>query len=676
MKTALKRILSFVCILCIAFIGVFVMPTVTANAATTTDVLTRETTGVTSTTYNSWSGKEGQSGAVYAGQSAGGNTSIQLRSDNNNSGVITTASGGKAKKVVVEWNSNTTSGRTLDIYGKNTAYSNPTELYNSSSQGTKIGSIVKGTSTELTISGDYAYIGMRSSSKAMYLTSISITWESVSTGEPSVSVKGESNVAVGETLTLTAEAQIVSGTPEWTSSNTNVATVDANGVVTPKTMGKTTITATVGTTSGTKDIVVYPEAGSVLSIAEAIEVCKLTGETNAPYTYSTTGIIESIDENYNTQHSNITVTIMDGTGSIKAYRMTGGAELAVGDNITITGTLVNYMGNTPEFAQGCTFVQNFDDATADIIEELNKVKASMQLKYSYKATKEMQEVPSKVDVTDTMNTELIGTTGTAYTAWSGKKSASSAEYAGKSITKEAEKQIQLNYNTSTKPGIVTTVSGGKATKITINWGGTAAGRILNVYGKNTAYGSAADLYDDNKGTLIGTIECGESTELDLGGEYAYIAFTSAKSAMYLEEIQITWASEGSGGMKEVEVLSGSEFFIKCAVDASLLDIEGVDSVGIQVSIPGKAPVKYTTEAKSWTFDEKNNLVYVVIDLGDIINDMDKMNTQFTVQAFVVVGEDTYCSTQKKSLSVADMVKAYYEAEATKDQVAHLYEYLF
>ena len=146
-------------------------------AAEVTDVLTQATTGVTGTNYTSWSGKTLNSAAVYAGQSAGGNNSIQLRSNNSNSGIITTGSGGKVKSVTIAFNSNTASGRTVDIYGKNTAYSDPTDLYNSSTRGTKIGSIVYGTSTSITVSGDYAFIGLRSNSGALYIESLTIVWE-------------------------------------------------------------------------------------------------------------------------------------------------------------------------------------------------------------------------------------------------------------------------------------------------------------------------------------------------------------------------------------------------------------------------------------------------------------------------------------------------------------------
>ena len=149
------------------------------GTSTVSDELTRATTGITNgtTSYSTWSDKTLVSDAVYAGQSAGGNDAIQLRSNNSNSGVITTASGGKAKKVTVVWESNTSAGRTINIYGKNSAYEAATDLYNDTKQGTLLGTIIKGTSTELSITGDYEYIGIRSASGALYLSSITIDWE-------------------------------------------------------------------------------------------------------------------------------------------------------------------------------------------------------------------------------------------------------------------------------------------------------------------------------------------------------------------------------------------------------------------------------------------------------------------------------------------------------------------
>ena len=163
--------------------GKFTMPayaiTVAASFITSiTDNMTLSTTGVSGSSYGTWINKTLISSAIYSGCNAGGNNSIQLRSNNSDSGIFNNASGGKAKKVVITWNSNTTSGRALDVYGKNTPYNAVGDLYESSSsiKGAKLGSIAYGTSTELTISGDYAYIGLRSSSGAMYIDNIAITW--------------------------------------------------------------------------------------------------------------------------------------------------------------------------------------------------------------------------------------------------------------------------------------------------------------------------------------------------------------------------------------------------------------------------------------------------------------------------------------------------------------------
>ena len=140
------------------------------------DTINKALTGMSGTTYDNWTNKTDVSGAVYAGNSAADHDSVQLRSSSN-AGIVTTGSAGFARKVVLAWNSNTAAGRTVDIYGKPTAYSSSADLYQTAAQGTKLGSIVNGTSTELAITGDYEFIGLRSNSGALYLDKIEITWE-------------------------------------------------------------------------------------------------------------------------------------------------------------------------------------------------------------------------------------------------------------------------------------------------------------------------------------------------------------------------------------------------------------------------------------------------------------------------------------------------------------------
>ena len=150
---------------------------VTPGTATyVTDVLTAADLAATNTTYTNFSGVNKNSVAVYAGQSAKtSNGGIQLRSKNSDSGIVSTTSGGivKSVSIVVESGSNI-----VEVYGSNTAYENVSELYatgDNSNQGTKVGSLSE-TGT-VSFSDDYAYVGLRSNNGAIYLTSVSITWE-------------------------------------------------------------------------------------------------------------------------------------------------------------------------------------------------------------------------------------------------------------------------------------------------------------------------------------------------------------------------------------------------------------------------------------------------------------------------------------------------------------------
>lgn len=150
-----------------------------ALAADITDELTLSTFGVSGTSYKDVANKTATSTAVYSANMAGGNNSIQLRTTNNNSGIVTTASGGTIKSIKIEWNSNTADARTLDVYGSSTAYNSATALYSSETQGTKIASFKKSDGTKtVEIDGSYQFIGFRSNSGAMYIDKITIVWDS------------------------------------------------------------------------------------------------------------------------------------------------------------------------------------------------------------------------------------------------------------------------------------------------------------------------------------------------------------------------------------------------------------------------------------------------------------------------------------------------------------------
>ena len=155
--------------------------TVTVTAPATYDVLNYTLTGVAGESYEAWVDKNGSySDAVYAGTSGGKYSSIQLNSGSPR-GIISTTSGGYVSNVTVSWNSNTSNGRTLQVYGKNSPYSGSGDLAAEATRGTLIGTIVKGTSTSLDAADYYEYLGLYGSDGAMYLDEIRVTWGAAKT---------------------------------------------------------------------------------------------------------------------------------------------------------------------------------------------------------------------------------------------------------------------------------------------------------------------------------------------------------------------------------------------------------------------------------------------------------------------------------------------------------------
>ena len=141
-------------------------------------------------------------------------------------------------------------------------------------------------------------------------------------------------------------------------------------------------------------------------------------------------------------------------------------------------------------------------------------------------------------VTDNLDADFAGVSTNSYTAWQKDAPSSNAAYSGKSAFNY--ESIQLNNPNDKKPGIVSTTSGGVVTSISVTWNAnTANGRTIEIYGKNTAYSSPADLYGDAKGTLIGTIVNGTNTSLVIETQYMFVGI-KATGALYLSSIEIEW----------------------------------------------------------------------------------------------------------------------------------------
>lgn len=143
-------------------------------------------------------------------------------------------------------------------------------------------------------------------------------------------------------------------------------------------------------------------------------------------------------------------------------------------------------------------------------------------------------------VVDTLTVDKFTADTTTYTDFSGVTATSNAVYAGQTA-KSKQGAIQMRSKNSNS-GIVSTTSGGKVLTVSIVWNAeTTAKRVLDIYGSNTPYKSAADLYNNAQGTKIGSIaKSGETTTVTIEGDYYYVGLRSNDGAMYLDSITIEW----------------------------------------------------------------------------------------------------------------------------------------
>ena len=309
-------------------------------ATTTTDTIVVGDTNATGSSYVEFSGVVKESGAVYAGENAkntqAGN-SIQLRSNGSSSGIVSTTSGGYIREVSATWASNTSTSRTLDVYGSNVAFTKATELYNVADTVTKLGSIkYSATPNSLQITGDYQYVGVRSNSGALYLSSLGFTWESA-TSDPTVSIVGTTEGPVESSLTLEASASNFTGstlTYSWTvaEEDTELVSLENETTSTVKVnllkSGVATINVTVAdenenSVSKSVDVTIH----DVISVAQAKQLSSGTAYVK--------GIVYAM---YGSPY----IADADGTGMQLYAGYNATLDCEVGDEIIVKGTIDVY----------------------------------------------------------------------------------------------------------------------------------------------------------------------------------------------------------------------------------------------------------------------------------------------------------------------------------------------
>lgn len=204
--------------------------------------------------------------------------------------------------------------------------------------------------------------------------------------------------------------------------------------------------------------------------------------------------------------------------------------------------------------------------------------------------------------------------GSAYTDFSGKTITSSAVYAGQASS-GGDNYIQLR-TTNSNSGIVTTVSGGKLKSITIDFNAKTTDRSVDIYGDNTAYTSATELYNTPKGTKLGSISAAdESKTLTVTGDYTFVGLRSNNGAIYIDKITIVWEGGGSTVTVPTPTISGNTSF----AGSTEVTISGTPEGGkTYYTTDGSAPtssstlysapftITETTTVKAISYDKDGN----------------------------------------------------------------------
>lgn len=234
---------------------------------TATDELTATILNVSTNGYKKFATKTLSSGASYDGAAYVGTgksqKGIQIRTKVDKglyTGIITSASGGTIKSITINFNSS--NAQSLEIYGKNTAYTTAKDLF-----GSAAGELIKNvpnskTAVTITPNKAYKFIGFKSNDGTNYIDKITIVWEKAATTPATTTTFGTNS---GKTFTFTNGTLEGFTTPtatakksddntnlsnliEYTSSDADIVAVDSKTgelTFTNTKFGKATITATL-----------------------------------------------------------------------------------------------------------------------------------------------------------------------------------------------------------------------------------------------------------------------------------------------------------------------------------------------------------------------------------------------------------------------------------------------
>ena len=557
---------------------------------------------------------------------------------------------------------------------------------------------------------------------------------------PSISIEESTNKTqgkVGEQFQFTKAASNIDplASFEWVSTNTSAATIDEFGLLTLVGIGTTDIKCISGTTaSNSYSFKSYPNDANDITIAEAIQVCELTGNTESPYEYSTSGIVSNID------NENNKITIKDENDentTIECYGLVNYSSLSLNQKIRVTGLLKTYYSK-PQFCAGSTYKTYntvlLDPNNGDELIEYNDVLSGSKIsepttpvKAGYTFMGWFDENENEWDfLNDVVTEDLILTAkwvdetridaqndlndikpyfSLAY-KYSGSSTAvdnkvlsinnegapaDSSELNATTFWETSFKNSGKTYNHSiSKPDGITVselskVFSSKNNSIKL---GTSSAigkfkltdsiyKIKSVVINAKNYGSKDSQLIVNNGEAQTLGESANNFTFNLSEpsksvEIATVGTDEKRAYIY----GITLIFEDTIQYNDVDVR------LKVAVDdmssyASNYDL--VQDYGIEVSTSTKTKKYSYLDLKSETKEAKD-YEYQVISLGDVINNPSRLTEEFTIRSYAIYEyelnkTETLYSTTIKTRSVVDLVKAYYADAETTDIITPFYNLL-
>ena len=257
---------------------------------------------------------------------------------------------------------------------------------------------------------------------------------------------------------------------------------------------------------------------------------------------------------------------------------------------------------------------------------------------------------------ETVTDELTATSlklTSSYSKFSNITLTSDAVYSGAGYVGTGKNNygIQIKskiHNNNFYTGIVSSTSGGKIKTITIDFNKKCDG--VNVYGKNTAYESADDLFNSSKkGDLIQEVLYSSSeVVLTPKSDYKYVGFCSKSGAVYIDKITIVWEQESSSSDKTNTTLSFPQSSYTFATTDDLSSFKG------QTATLTAGDTELTDKSISYTKDDTNKVISTLNEDGTLVLSGNAGTAKVTAS---FGGDNEYASsTASYTISVKPVVK--------------------